>query len=251
LQRQYKSAMARKVWATMRGWTIGLCALLSALTAAGVALGLRQGLVPPLINPLPTIDLAQPGPWLVDWRLAAIKRYPSVCARTLKAPHIEAQQIADSRLQNGCGWRNGVRLATAGGVRASFDKITCETAVALALWLDHEVQPLAQELLGQRVASVRTFGSYACRNIVGNPFWSHRRSEHATANAADIAGFTLADGRLVSVRRHWRSEGAEGRFLREAHASACRYFRAALGPEYNRAHRDHFHLDRGPFSRCR
>ena len=62
---------------------------------------------------------------------------------------------------------------------------------------------------------------------------------------------TLADGRTVGVRSHWQSEGPEGRFLREAHARACPYFRAALGPDYNAAHRDHFHLDRGPFSRCR
>jgi hypothetical protein len=223
--------------------------------ATGVALAFRQGLVPPLLNPLPPIDLAEGRPWLgdwlVDWRLAGIKRHASVCARTLKAPHIDAQQIADGPMQDGCGWANAVRLASAGGVRAPYDKLTCEMAVAVALWLEHEVQPLATELLGQRVATVRSLGSYSCRNIRGNAFWGHRRSEHATANAADIAGFTLADGRTVSVRKHWRGESAEARFLRQAHARACPYFRAALGPDYNAAHRDHFHLDRGPFARCR
>jgi hypothetical protein len=174
-----------------------------------------------------------------------------VCARTLKAPHIEAQQVADGDMKDGCGWSNAVRLASAGSVRASFDKLSCETAVALALWLEHDVQPLARKILGQRVASVRSMGSYSCRNVRGNPFWRHRRSQHATANALDIAGFTLADGRQVSVRLHWQGDGIEGRFLREAHARACAYFRAALGPDYNAAHRDHFHLDRGPFSRCR
>jgi hypothetical protein len=243
-----KSDPLRRRWGLLR---VALLALCVAATAGGTALAFRQGLVPPLINPLPVIDLAQAGPGLVDWRLASIKYYPSVCARTLKAPHIDAQQVADGPMQDGCGWSNAVRLVAAGGVHASFDKITCETAVALALWLEHEVQPLAMELFGQRVASLRSFGSYACRNIVGNPLWSRRRSEHAIANAADIAGFTLADGRQISVRRHWKSEGAEGRFLREAHARACPYFRAALGPAFNGAHRDHFHLDRGPFSRCR
>ena len=154
-------------------------------------------------------------------------------------------------MKDGCGWINAVRLMSAGGVRASFDKVSCEMAVALALWIEHEVQPLAADLFGQRVASVQSYGSYACRNIGGNPFWSHVRSQHATANAVDISGFTLADGRAISVRSHWKSDGAEGRFLRQAHAGACRYFRAALGPDYNAAHRDHFHLDRGPFSRCR
>ena len=27
--------------------------------------------------------------------------------------------------------------------------------------------------------------------------------------------------------------------------------RVAVGPAYNAAHGDHFHFDRGPFSRCR
>jgi hypothetical protein len=242
--------MARGIGKRLR-WAAWMYVALLALAAFGAAFAFRQGLVPPLLNPLPVIDLAEGRPWLVDWRLASIKHHASACARTLKAPHIDAGQVADGAMQDRCGWANAVRLVSAGGVRASYDRLTCEMAVALALWLEHEVQPLATEVLGQRVASVRSLGSYACRNIRGNPFWGHRRSEHATANAADIAGFTLADGRTVSVRRHWKSEAAEGRFLREAHARACSYFRAALGPDYNAAHRDHFHLDRGPFSRCR
>lgn len=243
--------MARGIGSPLRRRAAWLYAALAVLAAAGLAFAFRQGLVPPLVNPLPRIDLAEGRPWLADWRLASIKHYASVCASTLKAPHIEARQIADGRMQDGCGWSNAVRLASAGGVRAPYDKIACETAVALALWLEHEVQPLATEIFGQRVASVRSLGSYACRNIRGDPFWSHRKSEHASANAVDIAGFTLADGRAISVRSHWGREGAEGRFLRQAHARACPYFRAALGPDYNAAHRDHFHLDRGPFSRCR
>src|SRR5262245_37426278 len=156
----------------LQRWVAWLYALALVLALVGTALAFRQGLVPPLINPLPPIDLAQDfsrgSPWLVDWRLASIKRYPSMCARTLKAPHIEAQQVDDEPMEDGCGWINAVRLTSAGGVRAPFDKLTCETAVALALWFEHEVQSLATEILGQRVAAVRSFGSYACRNIVGN-----------------------------------------------------------------------------------
>lgn len=35
----------------------------------------------------------------------------------------------------------------------------------------------------------------------------------------------------------------EARFLREAHASACKIFGTTLGPEANRAHLNHFHVD--------
>ena len=225
--------------------------ILIVLLAVGSGFLFRQGLVPGMLNPLPVIDLSQSNPWLVDWRLAALKRDPDLCRRVLVAPHIEAQPIVDSPLRDGCGWVNGVRMSTAGGVRAGFDKITCEAAIALALWLRHDLQEVAKEILGQPVAAVQSFGTYSCRNIIGNQLWKSWRSQHATANAVDIGGFTLADGRHISVRRHWHGNGREARFLRAAHGRACRYFRVVLGPEYNAAHRDHFHFDRGPLSRCK
>ncbi|MBU2089188.1 MAG: extensin family protein, partial [Alphaproteobacteria bacterium] len=36
-----------------------------------------------------------------------------------------------------------------------------------------------------------------------------------------------------------------------ARDSACRYFNTVLGPEYNTAHADHFHLDLGKSRICR
>ena len=38
-------------------------------------------------------------------------------------------------------------------------------------------------------------------------------------------------------------DGPRARFLREAHAAACRIFGTTLGPEANEAHRNHFHVD--------
>ena len=38
-------------------------------------------------------------------------------------------------------------------------------------------------------------------------------------------------------------EGPRARFLRAAHAAACRIFGTTLGPEANEAHRNHFHVD--------
>ena len=144
-----------------------------------------------------------------------------------------------------------MRLSTVGTVKASYDKVTCEAAVALALWFEHDVQPVAQEMFGQRVASIQSFGSYSCRNIIGNSQWKNWRSEHATANAVDVGAFNLADGRRISVAQHWKGDGVEARFLRAVHGRACRYFRVAIGPDYNEAHHDHFHLDRGTLARCK
>jgi hypothetical protein len=226
-------------------------AILLVLVLGALVFTFRQGLVPPVLNPLPALDLGRASPWLADWRLAAMKYDPELCRRVLVAPHTDARPIADSPLRDGCGWTNAVRMSQAGGVRAGFDKLTCEAATALAFWLKHDLQQVAQEILGQRVVEVKDFGTYSCRNIIGAKFWKNRRSEHATGNAVDIGGFVLADGRQISVRGQWRGDGAEARFLRAAHDSACRYFRVVLGPDYNAEHHDHFHLDRGIGWLCR
>lgn len=80
---------------------------------------------------------------------------------------------------------------------------------------------------------------------------SGRRSQHATANAIDIASFRLADGREISVARHWGGDDPAGRFLAAAHEAACGRFASVLGPDYNAAHADHFHLEMGGFGLCR
>lgn len=50
-------------------------------------------------------------------------------------------------------------------------------------------------------------------------------------------------GRRLNVARDWRGDSAEAAFLRDAHRGACRVFGTTLGPDYNAAHADHFHLD--------
>lgn len=210
------------------------------------------GMVPQRLSPFSPLSLDQPAQWFVDPKLAALRRDPELCQAVLKSPHIEASAIPDTPIENGCGLRNGMRVSTVAGVRVPADRISCEMAAALALWIEYDVQPAALEILGQRVQSISQMGTYSCRNIIGNVFWKGVRSQHATANAIDIGGFTLADGRQISVLKDWRGGTSnEARFLREVHARACRTFRVVLGPEFNASHKDHFHLDRGPLWTCR
>ena len=68
-------------------------------------------------------------------------------------------------------------------------------------------------------------------------------SEHATADAIDIAAFVMADGYSVSVLKDWTGEDKDSRFLRDVRDGACGLFSTVLSPDYNAAHRDHFHLD--------
>lgn len=222
--------------------------LLLALIVGGGAVILRQGVLPARWTPLPAIDLSDPSNWLLDWRLAELRRDKALCQRILRAPEIKATPVADRKLRRGCGWTNAVRLKMAGGAHIGAT-MSCELAAGVALWMAHEVQPAAKNILGTTVTSVSDFGTYSCRNIVGK--LSFMRSEHATANAFDISGFKLANGTRVSVLRDWPRKGAKSLFLRTIHTRACRYFRVTLGPEANRHHKNHFHIDRGWLSTCR
>lgn len=91
----------------------------------------------------------------------------------------------------------------------------------------------------------RAWRSHACRNV--NHRTNGLRSEHATANAIDIAGFGLGGGRQVTVKSDWKGDSAQrSAFLRALMDEACDFFAVVLSPNYNQAHHDHFHFDMGP-----
>lgn len=224
--------------------------LLVLLVLATVFAAFWFGLVPQRYSPFAPISLEERPSWFVDFRIAALRRDPELCRTVLREPHIIATPIHDNPIHDGCGWENAVRVATVGGAELGAAQLTCEAAAALALWVEYELQPMALSTFGSRVVGLKDMGTYACRNIIGNEKWSKMRSQHALANAVDIGGFKLANGQEITVARDWKGDDRESRFLHEVHARACRYFRVAIGPDYNRAHADHFHLDRGILTRC-
>jgi hypothetical protein len=144
-----------------------------------------------------------------------------------------------------CGYADGIRFGSSGsrsiGYAPAGLATSCPVAAALAMWEWNVVQPAAERLLGTRVATVEHFGSYSCRRLYGRDAGAW--SEHSTADAVDIAGFRLADGRRISVVGDWAGDDAEARFLRAVRDGACDLFATTLSPDYNAAHRDHLHLD--------
>ena len=68
-------------------------------------------------------------------------------------------------------------------------------------------------------------------------------SEHGHANAVDIAGFVLADGRVVTVKGGWSGGPADRGFLRAVHLGRLRRFHHRARPQLRSNHHDHFHLD--------
>src|SRR5712691_6247643 len=119
--------------------------------------------------------------------------------------------------------------------------LACPLVSSLDNWMSTGVQPAAQRWFGQPVVEIRQISAYACRSMNGQR--GAPISEHAFGNALDIAAFTLADGRKVTVREGWRGLPEERGFLHDVHASACRQFSTVLAPGSNAFHYDHIHVD--------
>jgi hypothetical protein len=176
-----------------------------------------------------------------------------LCLGELGARGANFTPLPDQYFAAGCSTVGTVSLAALQGDAARFQlsnlgPVSCPLAETLAAWARFGVDRAAREVLGSALARIETMGSYSCRDVAG----SGRRSAHATAQAVDIAGFVLADGRKISVLGEWNAgDPDERRFLRLAHASACKRFGTILGPDYNMAHRDHFHLEATGGGYCR
>ncbi|CCD84088.1 conserved protein of unknown function [Bradyrhizobium sp. ORS 285] len=112
----------------------------------------------------------------------------------------------------------------------------CTMATAVANWVRSDLVPLAARL-GSPIAALDNYDSYQCRgrnNIAGA-----QMSEHGRANALDVRGFKLADGRMIEL-----TDRTQPRDLRETVLhSVCTYFTTVLGPDSDWYHEDHIHLD--------
>ena len=158
--------------------------------------------------------------------------------------------VAAKTGENGCGWTTAFTIERSTSIELAGQPpwpMRCPLAAAAHIWLS-AVDDKARNRLGSAVARIHHAGTYSCRRIYNRA--AGRMSEHAWANAWDVTGFELADGRIVSVERHWAGPGPFSRFLHEARNSACTIFDVVLGPDYNAAHHDHFHLDMGGGNRC-
>ena len=222
------------------------------LAAALVALpwyALRTGVVPNEWNPWAPLELDAPLNWTTRFKLERVTKDPTMCLAALAASGMRYEPVADRTISAGCALENAVRVRASGVAVGEPFTLTCRSALALTLWERHVMQPVARAYFDSPVTRIEHYGSYSCRNIYGRK--DAPLSRHATADALDIAGFTLANGRRVSVERHWGKGGAEALFLGDVHRGACRVFDSVLGPGYNAAHRDHFHFDRGGYRVCR
>jgi hypothetical protein len=175
---------------------------------------------------------------------------PAACRAALTGAGFVIAPAPDRREGQGCGYRDAIWLK--GSLHGYSEPLvaSCAAVAAMAVWERDVLEPAAQKRFGQRVASIELAGpAYSCRAIAGRA--DGRMSEHARANAVDVKGFTLEDGRAVSVEAGWRGADDERAFLRDLRDGACGVFQVVLSPDYNADHRDHLHLDMGRWRVCR
>jgi hypothetical protein len=125
--------------------------------------------------------------------------------------------------------------------------LRCTIAEEVAIWVREDVGP-AVLALGAPLRGLDDYDSYECRGR--NRVRGAMLSEHGRANALDVRGFKLADGKAIEltdmhVAKAWR-EGIR--------ASACARFATVLGPGSDGNHEEHIHLDlaerRGGYKLC-
>ena len=229
---------------------IGRLLIAGLMATAVLGLFVHEGalVVPGEFNLFAPLDVRDEPGWLTGYKLGRLERDAQECRVVLQGSPIQSSPVPDQVTGEGCGFNNAINV-TRSSVRFN-DSFPARypLAVGWALFELHVLQAAARQHLGQEVVRVEHFGTYSCRNLYHRE--SGRRSQHATANAIDIAGFTLADGTQVSVLADWDGPAAKAAFLRAIRDGACRFFDVVLSPDYNEAHRDHFHFDQGGQSAC-
>jgi hypothetical protein len=244
-------------WNLMWELALGVCA----------AFALMNALAPAQDLPWKPLDLNAPMGQATEAKVAdfqvsfsappeEVEGATDACIQTLRDAGVEVRR-ADDRDDGGFCQVRGAVTITGGAVTALKPGgliMQCPLAVRYVIWDRQVLQPAAEAIYGSRAVAVNNYGTYSCRRIYGSTEVSDRPSEHARANALDVASVTLADGRTVSVAADWDGQGPNGTegsgLLRRLRDGACRVFSTVLTPDYNDAHKDHLHLDGAPRGLC-
>ncbi|WP_236327518.1 extensin-like domain-containing protein [Enterobacter bugandensis] len=227
----------------MKGKTLLTIFILGAIATAGYRW------LPSYYNPFTPLNLDDPPGRITQYKLRHLT--PEACASLLAQANqkklIRTRAVADSGGE--CPLNNVVRVRDFGPVSLNGSFLaSCPLALSSALFVSQQARPLTKRFTGSELTRIEHLGSFACRNIYHRP--DARRSEHATAEALDIAAFRLANGERVTVLNGWKSAKTQP-WLKALLAASCGYYGNGLGPEYNAAHASHFHLGMRGFGLCR
>lgn len=227
----------------MRHWRL----ILLGLAVIGLAY-LTHRFLPSQHNPFRAPDLTEPLGLATYSKLTALKYDEVLCREKLAEAGVEFEVLGADGAEASCPLEETLSLKRSlTPYNAAPLRMTCHQMAALHIWERHVLRPQAEKIFESPLRQIQTYGSFSCRNIAG----TGTRSQHSYANAIDISGFILEDGTRISVKEHWRARSDAGKYLERVHKKACRLFSVTLGPDYDAAHADHFHLDMGSAETCR
>jgi len=214
-------------------------ALIALVLMVGAIAGWQWLQSHPQHNPWAPLDLRDETGWATRTKLISLRSDVTECRAVLARSDIVFTALPATG-EGSCARPDRTRLGDY-PLAPDTPAVTCPVAAALELWRRDSVAPAARNILGSDLARIEHLGAFSCRRMYGGADgpWS----EHATANAIDIAAFVLEDGRRISVLGDWDDQGDKAAFLRAVRDGACGSFATVLSPDYNAAHADHFHLD--------
>jgi hypothetical protein len=173
----------------------------------------------------------------------------AACLKGLKKLDVDFKPQADFSRPIGCKVEHAVRLSRVGKLRLDNSPLlTCSMATRLAEFEKDHLQPSAQDILGSSIKRLKHIGTYNCRSMRQ---YSGVLSQHAFANAIDVAGFELANGKMIDVAKDWKHSNAKSKFLKRISSGACDAFSAAISPDSDANHWNHLHWDMGGWGSCR
>jgi hypothetical protein len=175
------------------------------------------------------------------------------CIDRIRALGVEFTEEPPMDVGGNCSVPHPLKVTNLGsGIAVGPETIlNCAETESLALWVKDVVVPSATKLLGSAPNRITQDSAYVCRTRYNDP--QQKISEHAHANALDVASFSFADRDPVSIGGT-KSGSPEAKFEAEIRKGACDHFTTVLGPGSNAAHATHFHLDmqfrRGGYRLC-
>jgi hypothetical protein len=200
-------------------------------------------------NPLTPLNVSAPVTPFTQGKLRRALVSDAACFAALDG-HAQFTRMEPLVVSEQCFIDPRLELAGVGESTLRPVETTCAVALRLAMWERHTLRA-ASEILGSPITALSHQSSYNCRPIRTTRGDGDRMSSHATAEAIDIRGVRLADGRDVPLLGNWDSPSPEAEFWRVARDGACVWFRTTLGPDFNRLHADHFHLQSTGWGTCR
>lgn len=175
------------------------------------------------------------------------------CRLRLSMSQVKAVSVPPLEGPGGCGAPDVVRLD--GLILRDKTSVTftpppvlrCEMAEEVAAWVRDDMAPAAQSL-GSTLKGIDNYNSFECRGR--NRVKGTRLSEHGRANALDIRGIKLGNGKVYD----FTDRQVAREFRDTVRTSVCARFTTVLGPGSDGYHEEHIHLDlaerRGGYRIC-